>query len=148
MALCFSAGHDRKEIHKRFWMGKYWLWENIWAPVMRNTSSVQEIMVKWTQKYHPCFALDPNPTDGQLLIYMVWCCLLSSKCSGLVGSGGLWWTSTVVWILSCALLKWSDVMFAQVCGSKAERPKLLYPSGGPSSPLAGKHHVATHSVPT
>lgn len=43
--------------------------------------------LRWTQKYHRCPALDPEPADGWLLVYMVWCCPLSSMWSGPGGRG-------------------------------------------------------------
>lgn len=37
-----------------------------------------------------------------------------------------------------APLKWSDMMFAQMCGFKTKEHTLQYPSGGPGPPLFGK----------
>lgn len=47
-----------------------------------------------------------------------------------------------VWVHGWAPLRWSDVMFAQMCGSKAERPNPKYPSGGPGQPLTGKDEAS------
>lgn len=43
-----------------------------------------------------------------------------------------------LYLYDWAPLRWSDVLFAQMCGFKAEEATLQYPSGGPGPPLIGK----------
>ena len=50
-----------------------------------------------------------------------------------------------VWVLGWAPLKWSDVMFAQMCGSKAKRPNPQYPSGGLGPPPTAKDGASCQS---
>ena len=96
---------------------------------------------------------------------MVWCCPLSSMWSGPVGGGvslmklstlapnmrlSAHVRTTVVCISmygssAGAPLKWSDVMFAQMCGSKAKGPNPWYPSGGLGPPPTGKDGASCQS---
>lgn len=43
-----------------------------------------------------------------------------------------------IYLQGWAPLRWSDVMFVQMCGFKAKEATLPYPSGGPGPPLIGK----------
>lgn len=124
--------------------------------VWKNGNSVTQVQVRgshiWnytmvvfilqcTQKYHPCFALDPELAACQLLVYMVWCCPLSSMCQDQLGrfSDAALHTGSQHEALSThkdnsglhihiwAPLRWSDVMFAQMCGSNAKRPNPKVP---------------------
>lgn len=124
IAECFSSRILETRIVGNFWAEV--IWKSWWKLAMK--------------KHGRCFVADPEPAGDQLLGDMAWCCppgvaaaalLMEPNMSAHKDNSGL---HVHVGLLSRAPLKWSDMMFAQMWGSGAERPDSLYPSGGPGPP--------------